>query len=159
MFSCKFAAYFQNTFFLEHLWWKASVYCDKLALLSWEMGLRKGHLLLTLNKRHALPCFYWWFRVCFIPHKNKLLSRLLRIKYLSNSFYWFNISSKPCISIKHSHHTSFIGRSTWIFKSMPWRCIRGKFHICSVHGKSTNTVSLYPLNTFVTTLNIVRVSV
>ena len=98
MFSCKFAAYFQNTFFLEHLWWKASVYCDKLALLSWEMGLRKGHLLLTLNKRHALPCFYWWFRVCFIPHKNKLLSRLLRIKYLSNSFYWFNISSKPCIN-------------------------------------------------------------
>ena len=34
MFSCKFAAYFQNTFIEEHLWRTSSIYTDNSAILS-----------------------------------------------------------------------------------------------------------------------------
>ena len=46
VFSCKFTAYFQNSFFLKHLWVTASVYspinCCEMAIFLYEQHSNKG---------------------------------------------------------------------------------------------------------------------
>ena len=64
VFSCKFAAYFQNTFFLEHLWTAASGYINcnntweylgETKLICWSTGLT--YPILSKNKKIILQNF------------------------------------------------------------------------------------------------------
>ena len=75
VFSCIFSAYFQNTFYLEHLWVTASLYL-----------ISKDHVIVSCRKGETLTVknIYFCFR-CFPSQQWIVLITYLQCNYLLNT--------------------------------------------------------------------------
>ena len=93
VFSCKFAAYFQNTFSLEHLWRSASV----KSLKSWDKSSRFGAWAGSKN----------W--ICWYNHLLSFYFKLFTVVQFFVVFFLNNyiVDKRNCISLKFSGQKSF----------------------------------------------------
>ena len=119
MFSCKFAAFFQNTFSQEHLWMTASGYCKKF-MSDIKSDHSNWHARTNYNFVIYFKVKLVFFLSCISAHKMKLLEVSRRY------------SIKKCV---HKNFAKFTGKHlchslepATLFKNRLWhKCLPVNF--------------------------------
>ena len=110
VFSCKFAAYFQNTFSQEHLWTADSTNCSQIKLVIYQF---------------AFCCFFFWSNGWLF--KRSILISLFVVNFRKVLKHFLNLNTAECISTVLIKNASILHFNRLYVFWLSWLCLNLNF--------------------------------